>query len=164
MKGDAVMIKLSFGTKFAGITCSSVLALVTFGSMIYLTSPQIRPPVNQQAIDFSKINIGTPAFAASSPFNNVVPRNAIDNAPTMEAPAYIPGSPMVPQMPSMPGYAGRQPEVLRVIGVLPPDVVILQKGGKTLTAKSGSATEFGAIGTISKTGAMIDGAWIEFSK
>lgn len=158
------MIKISLGTKLAGIFSSTFLAVAVFGSLVYLTSPQINPPANQNPIDFTKINIGTPVFAASSPFTNTLPQDALANAPMQQAPTYIPGSPMVPPMPSMPGAPARQSEVLRVIGVLPPNVVILQKGGRTITAKSGAVTAFGEVGSISKTGAMIDGTWIEFSR
>lgn len=160
------MIKISMGTKVAGITVSALTALTVFGSMVYVTRPEVKPPVNNNnnAIDFSKIRIGTPAFAAESPFGNIVPQNAMDNAP-QQAPTYIPGSPMVPQMPNMPGALGNNGnEVLRVIGVLPPDVVILQKGGRTVTARAGSSTEFGVIGTINKDGASVGGSWIEFSR
>ena len=157
------MIKISLRTKMAGISFSSILAVAFFGPMVYVTSPQISPPGNQNTIDFSKISIGTPAFAAGSPFMNSVPQDALTNASVMAAPA-IPGSPMVPQMPSMPGVPNRQSEVLQVIGVLPPNVVILQKGGRTITAKAGSTTDFGTIGTVSRNGAKIDGAWVEFSR
>lgn len=160
------MIKITMGTKVASFAVSTLTALTVFGSMVYFTSPEVKPPVNNNnnLIDFSKIRIGTPAFAAESPFGSV-PQNAMDNAP-LQAPTYIPGSPMVPQMPNMPGRAGSAAanEVLRVIGVLPPDVVILQKGGRTITAKSGSSTEFGVIGTINKEGASVGGSWIEFSR
>ena len=61
------MIKISLRTKMAGISFSSILAVAFFGPMVYVTSPQISPPGNQNTIDFSKISIGTPAFAAGSP-------------------------------------------------------------------------------------------------
>lgn len=160
------MIKISLGTKFAGVSFSSALAMMVFGCMVYLTSPEIKPPANPSSIDFSTLPLPLgpqKAFAASSPFGNVLPQNAMDNAP-VQAPTYIPGSPMVPQMPDTPGAPARQSEVLSVIGVLPPDVVILKKGGQTITAKTGSKTDFGTIGTISKTGATVDGNWIEFSR
>lgn len=80
---------------------------------------------------------------------------------TPQMPA-MPTPPLVPQQPN--GYApGSYSGQLTVIGVLPPSVVIMQRGGQTITAKVGQDTDFGFIDSISSTGASIDGSWYELN-
>ena len=78
----------------------------------------------------------------------------------MNMPAGI-AAPTPPDVPSMPGgLPGSSGGELVVLGVLPPDVVIISRGGKSITARTGQNTEFGTIGTVTMKGAYVNGAFI----
>lgn len=77
----------------------------------------------------------------------------------------VPTPPAVPSMPAGKGINNIVPgDKLRVVGLLPPNIAILQKSGKTLTVKSGQNSEYGYIGEITSNGVYIDGTFtqIEF--
>ena len=74
--------------------------------------------------------------------------------------------PTPPSVPDMPGNGAGINNVvggqeLKVVGVLPPDIIILQKGGKTITAAANNSCEFGYVGSISADGAYIDGTFMK---
>lgn len=74
-----------------------------------------------------------------------------------------PNSPVVPPMPGN-ARGGGHDDVLRVIGILPPDVAILQCAGRTVTAKIGTQTPWGTLSSVSKAGVTVGGEWIDFKK
>lgn len=74
-----------------------------------------------------------------------------------------PNSPVVPPMPGN-ARGGGHDDVLRVIGILPPDVAILQCAGRTVTAKIGTQTPWGTLSSVSKAGVTVGGDWVAFKK
>lgn len=107
----------------------------------------------------------------SNPFS-AIPKAGANVAKLGMGPGMAPPTP--PSVPSMPGSsnppdipignvgANYSPasEKMEVIGVLPPDVVILRRGGETVTARSGSDTEFGHIGTVTSIGCYVDDTFV----
>lgn len=74
-----------------------------------------------------------------------------------------PKPPKVPKQPA--GAAKAQAKAqLKVIGVLPPDVAILSRGGRNITAFSGQSTEYGYLGAVSWEGAYVGGKFIRLSR
>lgn len=142
------MRKIGVATGLAAYLTSVLSGAVVFGSLIYFSSPAEVKPNPLPVLNFANTNLDTGSITGSSPF--VLPA-----APAMETP----DMPVPPGVPSMPG-AGMQPDVLTVVGVLPPDVVILQKGGESLTARVGTETKWGTVNSVTSSGATIDGAFI----
>lgn len=107
----------------------------------------------------------------SNPFS-AIPKAGANVAKLGMGPGMAPPTP--PSVPSMPGSSNRPDipignvganyspasEKMEVIGVLPPDVVILRRGGETVTARSGSDTEFGHIGTVTSIGCYVDDTFV----
>ncbi len=143
------MRKIGVTTRL-GIYAASVIAgALVFGSLAYLSTPAEVKPNPLPVVNFANTDLDTGSITGTSPF-------ALPALQQMD----VPDMPVPPGVPSMLG-AGMQADVLTVIGVLPPDVVILQKGGETLTARAGSATKWGTVNSISSSGATIDGAFIK---
>ena len=44
--------------------------------------------------------------------------------------------------------------------MLPPDVVVLQRGGESVTAYLGDETKFGVVQEVRDNGAVIDGRYV----
>ncbi len=107
----------------------------------------------------------------SNPFS-AIPKAGANVAKLGMGPGMAPPTP--PSVPSMPGSSNRPDipignvgsnyspasEKMEVIGVLPPDVVILRRDGETVTARSGSDTEFGHIGTVTSIGCYVDDTFV----
>lgn len=139
-----------------------------FLTVFAATLPAI-PKAKQPSIsDFSQLHMqmGQTVFAAASPFPDKIDLTPI---PGMEtgglAQMLPPNSPVVPPMPGnhyAPG--GAHNDVLRVVGVLPPDVAILQCSGQTVTARIGSKTPWGTLSSVSKAGVTVGGEWVDFQK
>lgn len=158
------MRKIGFTSKLAAYAASMVFSIGVWGSYNFLTEvptaniPEI-PIIN---LDSLSPNITTVAHAQTTNPFGMLPKAGAGVAnmgmpPGMQAPT----PPGVPEMPSggNVGNVGLQ-EKLVVTGVLPPDVVILSRGGKTITARSGQDTEFGTIGTVTIKGAYVDGSFV----
>lgn len=144
------MRKIGVTTKLATYMASVISGAMVFGSFAYLFTPAEVKPNPLPVVNFSNTNLDTGSITGTSPF-------ALPDTSKMK----VSDMPVPPGVPSMPVGAGMQADVLTVIGVLPPDVVILQKGGETLTARAGSATKWGTVNSISSSGATIDGAFIK---
>lgn len=110
--------------------------------------------------DYNNFTTGSVAHASSSsPFGFLVDASALPTG-NMNMPSGI-AAPTPPDVPSMPGgLPGSSGGELVVLGVLPPDVVIISRGGKSITARTGQNTEFGTIGTVTMKGAYVNGAFI----
>lgn len=107
----------------------------------------------------------------SNPFS-AIPKAGANVAKLGMGPGMAPPTP--PSVPSMPGSSNRPDipignvganyspasEKMEVIGVLPPDVVILRRGGETVTARSGSDTDFGHIGAVTSIGCYVDDTFV----
>lgn len=123
-----------------------------------LISNTAKDPKNVDVINYEKevSKITNEQIVALSPFK------ALQDLPsTTEM-----DMPTPPSVPDMPGFGAGINNVvggqeLKVVGVLPPDIVILQKGGKTITAAANNNCEFGYVGSISADGAYIDGAFMK---
>lgn len=137
---------------------TSVLFGVGFGlSVMYITQPIQQPTAPIPVINFANAQLHNDVgIIGSSPFSSTFELKG------KKAPG-LPQVPDMPSIPSVPGMPGTQ-AVLTVIGVLPPDVVILQKGPDTVTAKVGSSTKFGVVNSVSMDGAVIDGSFVELKR
>lgn len=148
------MRKISFHNKIFSIISSAVLSSIIFGSYIYISLPEKAEVAEIPIISMENVGINKRTYISSdfTKFKFIGDKVA-DNTMDMPTP---------PGVPDMPGVNGSSvSNVLSVLGVLPPDVVIISKGGKTITAKLGENTEFGSINYISKNGATIDGRFID---
>lgn len=160
------MKKLKGTTKLLGYGTSILAAAGVFFTLLAASTPNmpsVRPPTIG---DFSKLHMGQTVFAATSPFPSI---SNIDmsGVPGMSGPDMLPPSaPVVPAMPTNPNapYAGGYDDTLRVVGVLPPDVAILQRAGKTVTVKIGKETPWGTLTSVSKRGVTVGGEWVDFEK
>mgnify|MGYP006959749940 CR=1 FL=1 len=143
------------------IRISTYVASFLVGSCIAvfpLISNTAKDPKNVDVINYEKevSKITNEQIVALSPFK------ALQDLPsTTEM-----DMPTPPSVPDMPGSGAGINNVvggqeLKVVGVLPPDIVILQKGGKTITAAANNNCEFGYVGSISADGAYIDGAFMK---
>lgn len=158
------MKKIKSTTQLLGYGISVLTAAGVFFTILVASTPNM-PSVSQPAIgDFSQIQVGQTVFASSSPFPAKVDLTSVPGMPGSEM--IPPSSPIVPQMPSnlnAPNVGGYD-DTLRVVGVLPPDVAILQRSGKTVTAKLGTETPWGTLSSVSKSGVTVGGEWIDFEK
>lgn len=149
-------MKLSANKYIMAYGLSILLGLGFAGGVMYSTEPIPQQAAQIPVINFENAQLPNDVgIIGASPFSgsSIISKKA-------------PGLPKVPEMPSIPGVPempGTQ-AVLTVIGVLPPDVVIMQKGPDTVTAKVGSRTQFGVVNSVSMNGAVIDGAFVELKR
>lgn len=158
------MKKIKSTTQLLGYGISVLTAAGVFFTILVTSTPNM-PSVSQPAIgDFSQIQVGQTVFASSSPFPAKVDLASVPGMPGTEM--IPPSAPIVPQMPSNPNApnVGGYDDTLRVVGVLPPDVAILQRSGKTVTAKLGTETPWGRLSSVSKSGVTVGGEWVDFEK
>lgn len=158
------MKKIKSTTQLLGYGTSVLAAAGVFFTLLVASTPNM-PSVRQPAVgDFSKIQVGQTVFASSSPFPAKLDLSSVPGMPGSEM--IPPSAPIVPQMPSNPNapYAGGYDDTLRVVGVLPPDVAILQRSGKTVTVKLGKETPWGTLTSVSKSGVTVGGEWVDFEK
>lgn len=146
------------------------LAVLSSASMFLTifaaTSPTMPEAKKPSVSDFSQLHMqmGQTVFAAASPFPDKIDLTPIPGMETGGLAQMLP--PNSPVVPPMPGNArgGGHDDVLRVIGILPPDVAILQCAGRTVTAKIGTQTPWGTLSSVSKAGVTVGGEWIDFKK
>lgn len=131
-----------------GITATASIGL--FGSLAYLTQPDRPSAAEIPVINYDNSGIGNKILIAGSRISPFAVK--------------LPALPEVPEPPAVPamadGYSAEDAR-LAVIGVLPPDVVILRKAGETVTARSGEDTKFGLVGNVGAKGAVVNGEFVE---
>lgn len=155
------MKKISLSAQLAAYSASILLGFSTFAAYNFLSVPEDAQTPEIPVINLASLELNPAtsiAHAASGNPFGVIPEAAPDTAATgMGMPQGItpPTPPGVPAMPQ--GAPGGE---VVVLGVLPPDVVIISRGGKSITARSGQDTEFGSIGSVTMSGAYIDGTFI----
>lgn len=161
------MRKINFATKLSCYGASMALSIALFGSYVMFSAAPLQ---NVPEIPIINLDSITPNV------NEKIPEDVIENNPLdtlsiipnagagiarrgmTPTPPGVPPMPVTPREPGNVGYpASRE---LKVLGVLPPDVVILERGGKTITARSGSETDFGTVGEITSDGAYVDDTFI----
>ena len=156
------MKKISITAQLAAYTVSMLMGFGTFAAWNYVSIPQEIQMNEIPVINLASLGISTGSVAhasSSSPFGFLVDASALP-AGNMNMPSGI-AAPTPPDVPSMPGGSpGSSGGELVVLGVLPPDVVIISRGGKSITARTGQDTEFGIIGTVTMKGAYVNGAFI----
>lgn len=168
------MRKIGFTPKIVAYASSMVLSLAVFGSYNLLLSvpstnvPEI-PVINLDTI--SPVISSTDYAESANPFGTVsvtavgagVAKMGMGaGTPSVSAPT-PPGVPPMPFTPRSEGNVGinyTESSEVSVIGVLPPDVVVLGRGNQTVTARTGSDTEFGTVGAVTSKGAYVDGTFI----
>ncbi len=116
------------------------IAFVFFSTKIIEATAKPISPKEFQVLDVSQTNI--------------TPENITKIKPS---PFFIIEGIQPPSLPAMPKEPGQREDsnALTVTGCIPPNIVILQKNNKTLTAKTGETTWMGVVGRV-----YIDGAWI----
>lgn len=140
--------------KTFGILCSAALSVMLFGAHIFYTSVNAERELSPlPVLDYKKIANQHDSFIGmvAMPFKN---------SPKITGNEEMPEMPTPPSIPDMPGMGN----TLAVIGILPPDVCILQRGGETLTARSGTQTKFGYVGSIDAGGAVVDGTYLNINR
>ena len=136
------MKKISFASYITSVVVSVICGSILATGVIYLVAPNqvkasVLPVIDYENIAFANGKI----IAGSSPFG-------------LPAMSVAPVAPTVPDMPTSPV------NVLEVVGVLPPDVVVLQRGSETVTAYLGDETKFGTVQEIFDNGALVDGKFV----
>lgn len=136
------MKKIGFANYITSIVVSGVLGGILATGVLYLAAPAVIQATKMPNVDYGNMLLGgNSIIAGSSPFG-------LPKLPN------VPVSPVVPEMPQAPG------NVLEVVGVLPPDVVVLQRGGESVTAYLGDETKFGIVQEVRDNGAVIDGKYV----
>ena len=136
------MKKISFANYLTSIMVSGLIGGLLATGVLLTVVPTVSkvpmiPVLNYENMKILSSNI----VAGSSPFGLAKLSN-------------VPVTPVVPDM------AQVQSASLEVVGVLPPDVVILQRAGETLTAFIGDDTKFGTVEEITDKGAVINGRYV----
>lgn len=179
------MKKINVSLRLSAYAASLFLSVVLVGGYAAVSTPPTAsvpeiPVIHMDAI-FAHVTPSLKEGAAeavddalpevSNPFS-AIPKAGANVAKLGMGPGMAPPTP--PSVPSMPGSSNRPDipignvgsnyspasEKMEVIGVLPPDVVILRRGGETVTARSGSDTEFGHIGTVTSIGCYVDDTFV----
>lgn len=128
---------------------SAVFGVLIFGAICFTagspgSAPMQMPKVNLKAMAAANRNIKL-IPVSETPFGDmkIVAQPLLDAADTPEPP--------------------KPSELIRVVGLLPPDIAMVSKGGKVGTVYSNTETdEFGSIGAITSTGVYIDGDFCEY--
>lgn len=158
------MINLSGKNQIVLCIAAAILGAVMFTAMLFIHKVPSYRPQTMKGSSYETI-LADQAI-------KIVPEASFFAVSVVEAAAsaaqeisQMPALPTPPQIPQQPGgySAGIPSGKLTVIGVLPPSVVIMQRGGQTITAKAGQQTDFGFVDSISKSGASIDGSWYELN-
>lgn len=179
------MKKINVSLRLSAYAASLFLSVVLVGGYAAVSTPPTAsvpeiPVIHMDAISAHvtpSLKEGAAEVAddalpeVSNPFS-AIPKAGANVAKLGMGPGMAPPTP--PSVPSMPGSSNRPDipignvgsnyspasEKMEVIGVLPPDVVILRRGGETVTARSGSDTEFGHIGTVTSIGCYVDDTFV----
>lgn len=136
------MKKISFASYITSVVVSAICGGLLATGAIYMVAPnQVKasalPVINYENI----VSASGKIIAGSSPFG-------------------LPAMPVAPLSPVVPDMPTASVSILEVVGVLPPDVVVLQRGSETVTAYLGDETKFGKVQEIYDNGALVDGKHI----
>ena len=156
------MINLSGKNQIVLCISAGVLGVVMFTAMLFIHKvPAYRPQTMNGSSYETILTDQAIQIAPEASFFAVTVAEAAASA--AQEISQMPAMPTPPQIPQQPGgySAGIPSGKLTVIGVL--SVVIMQRGGQTITAKVGQQTDFGFVDSISKAGASIDGSWYELN-
>lgn len=146
------MREIGYSNVISTLVCSAFLGVFISGITLYFARPDTAAVNSLPTINYDNINLYKSHVIGSSPFG--LRQNSDLNVMDM------PAAPTPPSVPSMPAASGSTGSQLTVIGLLPPDVCILQKGGITVTARSDSDTELGHVGSINDDGVEVDGKYL----
>lgn len=136
------MKKISFANYLTSIMVSGLIGGLFATGMLFMVVPNVSKVPSLPVLNYENMKIlGSNIVAGSSPFSPAKLSN-------------MPATPVVPDV------AQIQSASLEVIGVLPPDVVILQRAGETITAFIGDDTKFGVVEEIDDKGAVINGRYV----
>ena len=163
------MQKISVTAQLAAYAASMLLGLGTFGAWNYLSVPDAVQTADIPVINLASLDLGIESASGVAHAANANPFGDISMAAKAGAGIAAAGMgmpqgitpPTPPGVPAMPSAGEMQGGTVTVLGVLPPDVVIISRGGKSITARSGESTEFGTVGSVNMKGAYIDGAFVE---
>ena len=136
------MKKISFANYLTSIMVSGLMGGLLATSVLLTVVPSVSKIPSIPVLNYENMRgLGGNIVAGSSPFGLAKFSN-------------VPVTPVVPDM------AQVQSASLEVVGVLPPDVVILQRAGETITAFIGDNTKFGVVEEIDDKGAVINGRYV----
>lgn len=147
------MREIGYSNVISTLVCSAFLGVFISGITLYFARPDTAAVNSLPTINYDNINLYKSHVIGSSPFRSQQNSDNVMDMPSMPTP---------PSVPSMPAPSGipNTGDQLTVIGLLPPDVCILRKGGITVTARSGSDTELGHVGSITDEGVYVDGQYL----
>lgn len=147
------MREIGYSNVISTLVCSAILGVCISGITLYFARPDTAAVNSLPTINYDNINLYESQVSGSSPFRSQQNSDNVMDMPSMPTP---------PSVPSMPAPSGipNTGDQLTVIGLLPPDVCILRKGGITVTARSGSDTELGHVGSITDEGVYVDGQYL----
>ena len=136
------MKKISFANYLTSIMVSGLMGGLLATGVLFTVVPIASKIPMIPVLNYENMRVlGGNIVAGSSPFGLAKLSN-------------VPVTPVVPDM------AQVQSASLEVVGVLPPDVVILQRAGETITAFIGDDTKFGIVEEITVKGAVINGRYV----
>lgn len=68
--------------------------------------------------------------------------------------------PNLPRLPGLPGNIAKPGREYELLGLLPPDLVVVKSGSKTLTLRCNADSELGYVGRIEDRGVYINGQYL----
>lgn len=153
------MEQVSKKTKTFFYAMISFVACSLFMGLIYISFPQHQevslPPLATIG------NIVKPEqITISSPFNQVSLATSGNSLNESVNGAF----PLPPDVPMMPGYQGfgrhsNKIKELTLIGVLPPNVVVMSDGNKSYTLQQGESSSLGTLEEVTMDGAILNGKY-----
>lgn len=157
MEAKTIMIKIHKKMQIGVFACAAVLGAAAAFIPLYLNNNVAEKTI--KLIDYEReiMNLQATAINKASPFK------AAALATAAKETLLPPTPPSVPAMPTGPKGINNiiHQDKLTVVGLLPPNIAIIQKSGKAITVKSGQKSEYGYIGEITSNGVYIDGIFMK---
>lgn len=155
MEAKTTMLKINKNIKIGVFACAAVIGAAAAFIPLYLTSNVAEKPLKLVDYEREFNNLQATVITKASPFKAA----AINAKETLLPPT----PPSVPAMPTGPKGINNiiTQDKLTVVGLLPPNIAIIQKGGKAITVKSGQTSEYGYVGEITSNGVYIDGTFMK---
>lgn len=137
----------------------SLVACSFFAGLIYISFPQHQGVALPPLATIGNI-IKTEEVALSSPFGQVTLATSSNSLKGSPGGAF-PLPPDVPMMPGNLGFGrgGNKSKELTLVGVLPPNVVVLSDGNKSYTVKQGETSSLGTLEEVTMEGAVLNGKY-----
>lgn len=145
-KSSSVKKMKQHGSEFMLLMCGLLSGVVVFGALCgftYLETVPVKkmPP---SVIDGNAFRNTSMIRQTVTPFGDM---------------GFVP---VIPVLPELPQAEKGVRDAIRIVGLMPPKMVILQQNGKRISAVAGSETPIGRIGEITAQGCYIDGEFVKY--